>query len=282
MSGGSGLAEREGLPRLGRRPSFTGYVRSLGAHRHLTTELARSRFRAANEDNRLGMAWILLRPLLNALVYGVIFGLLLRSDTRPDNFVPFLVLGVFVFQFFAGCLADGAKSITGNLGLVRTLHFPRAVLPLSVVIQQVLALGPMMAMAAVVVLVFGEPLTWRWVLVVPALGLMTLFCTGVALVAARTTLHVRDVQQLIPFVSRLLFYISGVFFSVDRIGLPAAAEVVAQVNPVAVYITLVRSGLLTEVSASPAQWALGAAWGVVGFVVGSVFFWRAEEEYGRV
>lgn len=284
MSGPSAAerARAAGLPQLGQRPGLRPYARDLWSRRHLTWELARSRFRAENEQNRLGMGWVVIRPLLNALVYGTVFGLLLQSDTRPSNFVPFLVLGIFVFQYFAGCLSDGAKAITGNAGLVRTLHFPRAILPVAVVLQHTLALLPMMATALVLTPVFGEPLTWRWLLVLPALGLLVLFSTGVAFVAARITLHVRDVTQLIPFVTRLLFYISGIFFSIDRVDLPPAAEVVARANPVQVYITLTRTGLLTEVEASAGDWLLGVAWALVVLVGGAVFFWRAEDRYGRV
>lgn len=284
MSGTSAAerAQAAGLPRLGRRPRLGAYARDLWDRRHLTSELARSRFRAENEQNRLGMAWVVIRPLLNALVYGTVFGLLLRSETRPSNFVPFLVVGIFVFQYFAGCLSDGAKAITGNAGLVRTLHFPRAILPVAVVLQQTLALLPMMATALILVPVFGEPFTWQWLLVLPALALLVLFSTGVALVAARLTLHVRDVTQLIPFVTRLLFYISGIFFSIDRVDLPPVAEVVATVNPVQVYITLTRTGLLTEVDAGAEIWALGVGWALVALVGGAVFFWRAEDRYGRV
>lgn len=274
-------AEEAGLVQLGSRPSLREYAQEMRANRYFLLELSRSRFRGQNEENRLGLGWVVVRPLLNAVVYGLVFGVLLAGSTRPDNFVPFLVLGIFLFQYFAGCLNDGAKAITSNLGLVRTMHFPRAVLPISVVLQQVFALGPMMLMAAAVVLVFGEPLTWRWVLVVPALLLMTMFNLGVAFVAARVTLHVRDVAQLLPFVTRLLFYISGLFYSIDRLGLPPAAELVAQVNPVQVYITLTRTGLLTEVETPGWVWALGVAWALGTLVGGALFFWRAEEQYGR-
>jgi len=275
------LAREAGLERLGRRPALATYAASLWRHRQLTVQLARSRFRAQNEQNRLGVGWVVLRPLLNALVYGVVFGLLLRSDTRPDNFVPFLVVGLFAFQHFASCLTEGAKAITGNLGLVRTLHFPRALLPVAAVLQQVLALGPMMAAACAIALAFGEPLTLRWFLLLPALLLLVLFNTGVAFVAARATLHIRDIAQLIPFVVRFLLYTSGVFFSVQLVDLPAAVRVVAELNPVQVYLTLVRTGLLAEVEASWQTWALGAGWAVVTLVAGALFFWRAEEQYGR-
>jgi teichoic acid transport system permease protein len=281
------LAAEYGLPLLGGRPKLGSYLTKLWNRRSFTVELARSRFRAANEADRLGAAWIVLLPLINALVYGLIFGFLLKGK-RPEHFIPFLVIGVFIFQFFAACLSDGAKSIISNRGLVRTVHFPRALLPIASVLQQVYALVPMVIVMCGIVLATGEPLTWRWLRVFPALALLIVFCAGVAFIAARATIHVRDIAQLIPFVTRIIFYVSGIFFSVSRLteGYPKL-ELLLKANPVNVYITLVRDALLnrdreaTGVGASATTWGLGIGWALVLFVVGFLFCWRAEELYGR-
>lgn len=291
MTSTSTPAAAQGLKQLGGRPTLGRYVTELWGRRHFATELSYSRFRAQNEEDRLGIGWTVLGPLINCIVYGLIFGVLMKSNTRPDNFVPFLVTGVFIFQFFSNSLSGGAKAIIGNMGLVRSLHFPRAVLPISLVLQNVFALMPMMAVLAVVVLIFGEPVTPKWLLVPPALVLYTMFNLGVAFIAARCTIHVRDLAQLIPFISRVLFYISGVFFSVDRTvggegGFGAVLGLIMELNPVHIYIELVRHGLLTpdpgtDPYGSPSMWLMGLAWGVGLMVVGFVFFWRAEERYGR-
>lgn len=288
----AGGASPYGLTRLGGRPPLGRYLSQLWGRRHFTVELARSRFRAQNEEDRLGMGWTVLGPLINAAVYGVIFGLLLPRSSRPDNFVPFLVTGVFIFQFFAGCLSGGAKSIVGNMGLVRSLHFPRAVLPVSLVLQQLFALMPMMAVLAILVLVMGEPISLRWLLVPPALALYTLFNLGVACLAARMTIHVRDLQQLIPFISRVFFYVSGVFFAVDKTVSARGDAIgdflgtVMEVQPVHVYISLMRHCLVgVDPSAEPyatgQTWALGVAWAFAMALVGFLYFWRAEDRYGR-
>ena len=283
----------EGLKKLGGRPTLGRYLSELWGRRHFAIELAYSRFRSQNEEDRLGIGWTVLGPLINAAVYGLIFGILLTSSTRPANYVPYLVTGVFVFQFFSNCLSGGAKAIIGNMGLVRSLHFPRAVLPVSLVLQNLFALVPMMIVLCVIVLLFGEPLKPGWLLVPPALLLMAMFNLGVAFLAARMTIHVRDLAQLIPFISRVLFYMSGVFFSValttgDRSGFAGLLGKVMQLNPIHVYITLVRDGLIVldpreKASSLPMEtaWLLGAVWGVGLMLVGFLYFWRAEERYGR-
>ncbi|MEJ2578740.1 MAG: ABC transporter permease [Kineosporiaceae bacterium] len=290
-------ARQWGLSHLGGRPPLRAYLTELWQRRHFALELARSRFRAKNEADRLGVGWIVLGPLINAAVYGVVFGVVLVSSARPDSYVPFLITGVFLFQFFAGSLADGARSIIANRGLVTTLHFPRAVLPFSVVYQQLLNQLWMVLALLLLVTTSGYFPTVNWLLVAPTLALMTLFNLGVAFVAARLTIHLRDIAQLIPFVTRMFFYLSGVFVSMPALlhGRPGWALQVAEANPIYNYITLMRVSLLGEkavfaVPGHPDQffpydpvktWLLAVAWGVGMLVVGFLFFWRAEDEYGR-
>jgi teichoic acid transport system permease protein len=282
------LAAEHGLAELGGRPPLPVYARQLWERRYFAVELARSRFRAQNEADRLGAAWIVLLPTINAAVYGLVFGVIVKSASRPPHFIPFLVTGVFTFAFFSGCFSDGAKSIINNRGLVRTLHFPRAVLPIASVLQQLFALGPVVLVMCLIVLISGEPIGLRWLLILPAYFLMALFCAGVAFFAARLTIHVRDVAQLIPFITRLLFYVSGIFFAVSqKFSDHETLTTVLKINPVNVYITLVRDALLSRdahlegVHADALTWQLGIIWGVVMFVAGFLFFWRAEGLYGR-
>ncbi|RJK95349.1 ABC transporter permease [Vallicoccus soli] len=275
------VAREAGLPRLGGRPPLGRYLAQAWDRRHFAWELARARFRSSTEQDRLGIAWVVIRPLINAVVYGFVFVLLLRSDTRPEGFVPFLVAGVFIFAYWSGSLSDGAKAISGSMGLVRTLHFPRVLLPVATVIEQALALGPMVVVLAVTYAASGEPPRPEWLLLVPALLLMTAFNLGVALIAARLTIHVRDIAQLLPFVSRLFFYLSGIFYSVELTVEDGPLKTVMQSNPVHIFITLVRDAF-SDAEATPSwMWPAGAAWAVVTLLVGLVFFWQAEERYAR-
>jgi teichoic acid transport system permease protein len=134
---------------------------------------------------------------------------------------------------------------------------------------------------AVLLLVFAEPLSWTWLLMIPIMGVMALFNAGVAMIAARLSVHIRDLQQVIPFVSRLLFYTSGIFFSLDLV-LASRPDLLAIVHflPTYEFITLSRDVLITGNPASPVVWIAAPIWAIVMLVVGFVFFWRAEERYG--
>lgn len=278
------IAREAGLPRVGARPTLRAYLKEMWERRHFATKMARYRIEASLAQNRLGLAWVVLNPLLQAAVYGLVFGVIMPRDTRAGiNFIPFLVTGFFVFQFFSQSFSQGAKAITGNRSLVRSLGFPRMLLPVSAVIRQIYELVPMMIVLSIILIGFGEYPTWKWLLVPPILALMTLFNTGIALIAARLTVHLRDVTQIIPIVTRLLMYMTGIFYSIEQVlaDKPAWMLTVAQLNPVHDYIQLVRSMMLEgmEVNALIVSVAVGAA--VVFFVAGIYFFWKAEERYGR-
>jgi teichoic acid transport system permease protein len=232
---------------------------------------------------RLGQIWQLLTPLLNAGVYLLLFGVLLNTSRGVDNFVAFLVIGVFIFHFSQRSVRHGADSVSSNLGLIRALHFPRATLPLAYALTELQQFFAALVVMAGVVLATGEPLTVRWLLVPVAVALQSVFNAGLALIAARVVAQAPDVNKVLPFFLRTWLYTSGVFYSipVHTAGAPGWVRTVLEVNPGAVYIDLVRTALLSHHDPLPYSWPLAVAWAVVALVVGFVFFWRAETRYGR-
>ena len=275
------LAAQHGLHRVGARPHFWAYLKQTWERRDFIFTMAEYRLRATVEENRLGVVWLALQPLMNAIIYGTIFGLLQR-ETKGLEFAAHVVIGVFLFQFFSQSLSRGAKSITGNQALVQSLAFPRLTLPLAEVIQNLLALMPSLALMAIILPILGHPPTWQWLLMIPLLGVYTLFNAGVAMIAARLTVHVRDLTQLLPYISRLLFYSSGVLFNVDSVlaGHPWAVRLF-DFHPIYQVLQLARGILMGNQVARPDYWWWFTGMSVVILVVGLLFFWVAEERYGR-
>ncbi len=279
------LAAQAGLTPIGRRPSLFAYIASIWERRYFLAAFARSRLTADNSESRLGQLWQVLNPLLNAGVYYLIFAVVLKTTSSIDNYVPFLITGVFIFGFTQRVIVTGSKAITGNIGLVRALHFPRAVLPLATVWEELLKTGTSLAVLSVIVLAYREPLTWNWLQLPVVIFLQLLFSAGVALAFARLTASISDVAQFLPFAMRIWMYLSGVMYSISAfISRHDGQEwvvVLLQINPAAVYIQLARGSVMKSAPAAVTDWYLGIAWAVVAFVIGFVFFWRAESSYGR-
>ncbi|MFI5684116.1 ABC transporter permease [Streptomyces sp. NPDC051636] len=282
------LAAKYGLTVSGARPSLVEYVRQLWGRRHFILAFSQAKLTAQYSQAKLGQLWQVATPLLNAAVYYFIFGVILHASRgmSKDVYIPFLVTGVFVFTFTQSSVMSGVRAISGNLGLVRALHFPRASLPVSFSLQQLQQLLFSMIVLFVVAIGFGSYPGLSWLLIVPILLLQFLFNTGLALIVARTGAKTPDLAQLMPFVLRTWMYASGVMFSINKMmeGRPEWVVRLLQVNPAAIYMDLMRFALVDGYGASnlpPHVWAIALFWAVVVFAGGFVYFWKAEERYGR-
>jgi len=282
------LAAKYGLTVSGARPGLFEYIRQLWGRRHFIMAFSRAKLTAQYSQAKLGQLWQVATPLLNALVYYLIFGLILgtRKGMTQEVFIPFLVTGVFVFTFTQSSVMAGVRAISGNLGLVRALHFPRASLPISFSLQQLQQLLFSMIVLGAVAIAFGSYPSLSWLLIVPALVMQFVFNTGLALIMARLGSKTPDLAQLMPFVMRTWMYASGVMFSIPVMlkDKPDWIANVLQYNPAAIYMDLVRFALIDGYGSGnlPAHvWIVALAWAVLVGLVGFVYFWKAEERYGR-
>ncbi|MGP7959878.1 ABC transporter permease [Sanguibacter sp. A247] len=285
------IAQRYGLQQMGVRPGLREYLRAVWERRDFTLVLAQSKAEAENQNTYLGRVWDILNPTLNAAVYVLIFGLLLKTRDGMSNVVGFIVVGTFMYKFFSDSVTGSAKAIPRNLNLVRSLHFPRAVLPISSVLAELTMLAPALGVMALFVIVsdrwmFGinsQP-TWAWFLLLPAVLMLFMFSTGAGFVLARLGARWPDILNFLPFVLRIGMYASGVIFSIDHyIRGNEALGAIMNYQPVAVYLNLARQAVLDEPSAPLAldMWLVGLAWAIIMLVVGFIVFWRDEARYGR-
>lgn len=275
------MATNAGLVKLGQPPRLGAYLRSMWARREFATAVPIGQLRAQNFDTLLGAFWHLLNPLFLAGVYYLVFGLMLNTRQGTDNFIAFLTIGVFVFYFTSKCITTGATSITRNLGLIRSINFPRAILPLSSVIGEVLAFIPAIAVMLVIAVVTGESPHLTWLLLIPIFAVQFLFNLGAAFILARLSDHFLDVQQFLPYIIRIWMYVSGVFYAVDTYIENPVYNVILKLNPALVFITLVRDAILHNSASTWQNWVIASTWAVLALGGGFWFFKSKERAYGR-
>ncbi|MEV5896057.1 ABC transporter permease [Nonomuraea fuscirosea] len=286
------LAKRYGLRRAIARPRFPVYLRQLWQRRHFILTYATSRNVTKYSNSALGQLWQVLTPLLNAGIYFLMFGLILGGNKNIENYPAFLLTGMFIFTFTQRTVTAGAKSISGNLSMIRALHFPRASLPLAYTIQELQQLAISMGVLLALVVATQEWPTWYWLMIPVVLLLQTLFNVGAGLVVARLGATMRDLNQLLPFITRTWLYASGVFFSiqdkvVDAAQLPQWVANVMYLNPAASFIEWMREILIATHNPEfghhppPMVWMSCVFWAVFALGFGFWFFWRSEERYGR-
>ena len=167
---------------------------------------------------------------------------------------------------------DGLRIVEKSNWIGKALVFPRALLPISTVITQFVNLLPQIGILLVTLLIIQHQITWGWLALIPILFLMTMFSAGLAMIAARLTAQVRDLSKLLPFVTRIFFYISGIFFSVDKV-LANHPDIYAFVkwNPVYDFIEIARGALVEGYTMETDIWIACVAWAVPA--VRAVFGW---------
>jgi teichoic acid transport system permease protein len=268
-TGGLALAEfalEHGLRPSAQRPTAVGYIWQLWRRRHFIIAFATARNIAMYTEAKLGQLWQILTPLLNAGVYLLIFGIILGLTKGIPDYPAFLVTGVFVFNFTQRAFISTSTVITDSLPLIRALQFPRASLPLAYVMIELQQMLITMAVLAIILLGLGEPITIYWLLLIPALILQTAFNVGMGLFVARLGSQVNDFSQLLPFLLRTWMYLSGVLFSISTLlyshthALSSKVIALLQINPAALYITLIRLAMIkSQRESQPGYHAYNAA-----------------------
>lgn len=282
------LERHQHLRRVGTRLPLRDYLRELWARREFAITVPLGELKAQNQDTALGQFWHLLNPLLLVGVYYFVFGVVLGLNEPGsgrggvDNYLPFLVVGVITFDYTRSSVQSGARMIVKNRRLVQSINFPRAILPVSSIVSETVSHLYALPVMLVLLVLMGELPLWTWLLLVPIVALQALFNLGIAMTVARFAFHFRDVQNFMPYLLRLWFYMSGVLYPLTD-GFIETRWVlwILQANPMWSVIEISRDALL-DGEVVGWVWGLAAGWTVVILVSGFWYFRRAESEYGRV
>ncbi|WP_298886875.1 ABC transporter permease [uncultured Serinicoccus sp.] len=268
---------------MGQRPTLSSYLRQLWRRRHFITAEARAKAFSGNRDMLLGNLWLIGVPILQGLAYYLIFGLILRTSRGIENFTGFLLVGIFLFRFTMASLQQGIVVMSQNRGMTSAFSFPRAAVPLSVLLRETLSMLPVLATLVLLLLTVppGTQVTWTWALFPLVFGLQVLFNTGIIMYTARLGSALPDLRHVVAFVGRMWFYMSGVFFSLDRFVSEGVWLSVLQANPLYMVLDMSRDLLLYDTVPDTSSWLFLSLWAVITPLLGFWYFWQGEETYGQ-
>lgn len=225
-----------------------------------------------------GYIWSLLEPLSLVLVYYFVFAVIAR---RGGEGYPLVVaLGVFSYNFMSAVVQAGAAALVSNAPLIRRVYLPREIFVLSQVGSNVVVLV-LNLVAVIPFMIYYEVMPgWRLVLLPVAILMMTLFSTGLALVAACANAVYRDVGYVIRVVVRLFFYGTPTIYplSMVKASVPDVVYELYLLNPVTIYIALTRNAVMNQALPFEARHFVIAGVVAVGSaVLGALLFSRWEK-----
>jgi teichoic acid transport system permease protein len=257
-------------------PPLRSYVRELWRRREFAVELARTKLREQNFDTVFGQLWLVINPLLMALVYFLLIDIVRAGGQRPPHFLAHLVAGIFVFHIIQNAMTVGVRSVTKGGGLILNSAFPRALLPLSAVITAFMRFLPTAVVYIPIHIASGLPVDATTLWVFPILALMLLMAAGLAMLVAAAQVYFRDLSNFLPYMLRIWLYISPVLYFASNV--PHGYTWLLKVNPLAGLLTAWSDALF---GVTPGANALlqGVVCSVAIFVVAGLFFLSREREF---
>jgi lipopolysaccharide transport system permease protein len=199
------------------------------------------------KQTTLGVAWVVLQPVVGMLIYSGLFGVLLQVPTGGIPYPLFVLTGLLPWQYFTSALTKSTNSVVDNASLVSKIYFPRLIIPMAGVLSNLVDFGISAVVLAILLLVYRVPLTWAVLWLPFFLLLAILTALGFGLWLSALNVRYRDIKHLIPFIVQIWMYLTPVVYGVALI--PERFRWLLGLNPMTGVVEGFRWALLSgEVS----------------------------------
>ncbi len=267
------------IDRTTERPTLLGTWRAVFTYRALLRNLVARDLKLKYRGSALGFLWSLINPLVMLAVYTVAFTVFLGRG--GPQFVFLLLVGLLGWTFFAASIAGASGSLVDNTSLTKSLHFPRAILPLASVLFNLSQLV-LTALVFVPVLMVYHQVTPTWVMgLFPVLlALQLVFVAGVALTLAALTAMFRDIRHLVEVGIGVLFWMTPIIYTLGD--LPERVRWAIAYTPVSPFIRGYQAIVIHQTVPALEIWLASAGFAVVAVAVGVRVFSRLEPRLGEM
>ena len=245
--------------------------------RRICLVLTRRNLMVRYRQTIIGAAWSLIQPILLTIVFTVFFGLLGRGDTDGLPFPVFYLLGLIPNQMLTKIMSEGTTSIVSNAPLITRVYFPRVYFPTSVALATLtdLALGliPIAALMLIYHVTPGPNIIFApWLI---AVGWFT--GLGLSMLLSAWNVAYRDINQLLPFFTQLLMFLSPIIYPSSII--PEPYRTLYFLNPLALVVEGFRWAVVNAPPPPPYAWILGPVVAAILVVVGYIVFKNRESTF---
>jgi teichoic acid transport system permease protein len=263
-------------PHLVGLPPLLPYLREAWRRRSFAVELANTKLRAQHFNTAFGQLWLVLNPLLLAVVYFILVDIL-RAGQREEGFFANLMAGIFAYYFVSGAVRNGTKSVVSGGRLILNTAFPRVLLPISSVIIAFKRFLPTVVVYVPVHLALGLPVGPQLLWVFPLVGLFIVLSAGLAMIVAALQVYFRDLKSFMPYLLRVWLYGSPVLYYAYE--MPEKYRWLLDVNPLGQLLAAWSDVINQGHSPTSHQLLVGSAWAFGLLLVGFLYFVSRERDF---
>ena len=206
-------------------------LRDLWTYRELLYFMVWRDIKVRYKQAVLGVAWAVLMPLINIVIFTFVFGVLFHQSQGGVNYQLLSAAGLLPWGLFAGALGRCSLSLVGNTNLITKVYFPRLIIPISSVLSGLVDFGISFLIVLSLMLFYHVPLTWNMLWLLPLTLLVILTALAVGLWLSALNVQYRDVGHLVPFLVTTWMYASPVAYSAGLV--QGRTRIVYGLNPMA-------------------------------------------------
>jgi ABC-type polysaccharide/polyol phosphate export permease len=255
-------------------PSLATMVLSVFEYRELLRNLVLKDLKLKYRGSVLGFLWSLMHPLMLIVVYSIAFTYIMQI--RDVGFIFHMLVGILAWGFFSSSVSMATGSIVDNSGLVKSVRFPRAILPMATVLfnlaQYVLTA---IVFLPLMLAIFHVKPTLSMLLFPVFVALQTLFTLGLAFLLATGTAFFRDVRHLADICLSILFWLTPIVYGLSHV--PERLKLPILLSPMSSFIVAYQQLLIDQQWPTFQVWLVAVAYAVVMFLVGAWVFIGLDE-----
>ncbi len=197
--------------------------------------------RSEATKNLLSFSWWIIEPVLYMLVFYLVFGFIFKRGSG-EHFIPFLLCGLVVWKWFATTITSTSQSLAANKMLMSQVYVPKLIFPIISVLHQFCRFLIVFAILILFLNLYGLHINPHYLELLPLLAIQIVFLAAIGFLLASAIPFLPDLAMLIPSAIQLLFFMSGIFFSIES--LPESYQAIFNLNPMFVLIDSYRNILI--------------------------------------
>jgi lipopolysaccharide transport system permease protein len=255
-------------------------LRELWRYRDLLSILIGRDIKLRYKQTALGIAWVVLQPLIAALIFAAIFGRLAKLPSDGAPYLLFVFCGLTAWNYFSQALQRAGNSLVSNAQLVSKIYFPRLLIPLAHTLAVLVDFVVMLLVLFVMMAIYHVAPSIRILALPVFLLLATLTATGVALWFSALGVKYRDFMYALPFLVQVWMYASPVVYPMSLI--PARWQLWFALNPATGFIEGFRWSVLGTGAFDQRLLLITIAVSILSFLSGAFFFRRVERQFADV
>lgn len=251
-------------------------IRDIYQYRTMIASLIRRDLRGRYKGSVLGFAWTFVNPLLQLLVYTVVFSIIMRAGI--EDYYLFLFVALIPWIFFSESLVSGAGCIRAQQEMVKKIYFPREVLPISQVTSRLVNMLLSLLVVLAVLLISGKGINLAVLpYLIPVVLVEYMLVLGIAFTASAVTVYFRDLEYILGIVSMAWQFLTPVMYSVEMV--PEELRSIFMANPMTSVIIAYRDILYYKQVPHMQTLLLATVFGIGLLIVGWFVFGRLEKHF---